>query len=124
MKDVANATQEDGQGTADAITSNGGDVAQAVAPLRKCVRPSSSRDTRPRKWAAMTQNSPLIIDTQNPTHENVPDYGYVQATSLEVTPSLEPIRGNIEILINYTSVHGTWDRNSIVVDNVFAYACA
>jgi hypothetical protein len=43
---------------------------------------------------------------------------------LEGAPSLEPIRGNIEISINYTSVHETWDRNSIIIDDVFAYACA
>jgi hypothetical protein len=98
-------------------------VAQAMAPLRKRGRPLGSRDTRPRKRAAMAQNNPLIIDTQNPTHENVPDYGYVQETSLEDAPSQEPIRGNIEISINYTSVHETWDINSIVVDDVFAYAC-
>ena len=43
---------------------------------------------------------------------------------LEDAPSLEPIRGNVEISIHYTSVHGLWDRNSIVVDDVFAYAYA
>ena len=48
LKDVANATQEDGQGTAGAITRNGGDVAKAVVPLRKREKPPSSRDTRPR----------------------------------------------------------------------------
>ncbi|KAK9903176.1 hypothetical protein M0R45_001187 [Rubus argutus] len=51
LKDVTNATQEDGQGTADAITKNGGDVAKAMAPLRKRRRPQGSRDTRPRKRA-------------------------------------------------------------------------
>ena len=39
LKDVTNATQEDGQGTAGAITRNGGDVAKAMAPLRKRRRP-------------------------------------------------------------------------------------
>ena len=72
----------------------------------------------------MAQNNPLIINTQNPTHENILDYGYVQVTYLEDAPSIEPIRGNVEISIHYTSVHGPWDRNSIVDDNVFAYACA
>ena len=43
---------------------------------------------------------------------------------MENAPSLEPIRGTIEISINYTSVHETWDRNFIVVNDVFAYACA
>ena len=47
-----------------------------------------------------------------------------QVISLEDAPPLEPIRGNVEISIHYTSVHGTWDRNFIVVDDVFAYACA
>ena len=72
----------------------------------------------------MAQNNHLIIDTQNPTHENILDYGYVQVTYLEDAPSIEPICGNVEISIHYTSVHGTWDRNSIVVNDVFAYACA
>ena len=45
-------------------------------------------------------------------------------TYLEDAPSIEPIRGNVEISIHYTSVHGPWDRNSIVDDDVFAYACA
>ncbi|KAK9910278.1 hypothetical protein M0R45_034246 [Rubus argutus] len=112
-----------GQGIAGATPNVGGDVAQAVAPPRKRGRPQGSRDTHPRKRAAKAHD-PLIIDTQNPTHENIPDYGYVQETSLEDAPSLEPIRENVEISINYTSVHGTWDRNSIVVDDVFAYACA
>ena len=71
----------------------------------------------------MAQNNPLIIDTQNLTHENIPDYGYVQVTSLEDAPSIEPIRGNVEISIHYTSVHGPWDRNSIIVNDVLAYAC-
>ncbi|KAK9932128.1 hypothetical protein M0R45_019377 [Rubus argutus] len=87
------------------------------------VGPQGSRDTHPRK-RAVKAHDPLIIDTQNPTHENIPDYGYVQETSLEDAQSLEPTCGNVEISINYTSVHGTWDRNSIVVDDVFAYACA
>ena len=85
--------------------------------------PPGLRNSRSRKRAAKAHN-PLIIDTQNPTHENIPDYGYVQVTSLEDAPSIEPIRGNVEISIHYTSVHGPWDRNSIVVDDVFAYACA
>ena len=55
---------------------------------------------------------------------NIPDYGYIYAKSLEDAPSLEPIRGNVEISIRYTSVHGPWDSNSIVVIDVFAYACA
>ncbi|KAK9907232.1 hypothetical protein M0R45_000963 [Rubus argutus] len=121
--DAASATQNVGQGIAGATPNVGGDVAQAVAPPRKRGRPQGSRDTHPRKRAAKAHD-PLIIDTQNPTHENIPDYGYVQETSLEDAPSLEPIRENVEISINYTSVHGTWDRNSIVVDDVFAYACA
>jgi hypothetical protein len=92
---------------------DGGDVAQAVA---KAVAPL-------RKRAAKAHDS-LIIDTQNPTHENIPDYGYVQETSLEDSSPQEPICGNVEISINYTSVYETWDRNSIVVDDVFAYAYA
>ena len=85
--------------------------------------PPGLRNSRSRKRAAKAHN-PLIIDTQNPTHENILDYGYVQVTSLEDAPSIEPIRGNVEISIHYTSVHETWDRNSIVVNDVFAYACA
>ncbi|KAK9911207.1 hypothetical protein M0R45_035128 [Rubus argutus] len=121
--DAASATQNVGQGIAGGTPNVGGDVAQAVAPLRKRGRPQGSRDTHPRKRVAKAHD-PLIIDTQNPTHENIPDYGYVQETSLEDAPSLELIRENVEISINYTSVHGTWDRNSIVVDDVFTYACA
>ena len=85
--------------------------------------PPGLRNSRSRKRAAKAHN-PLNIDTQNPTHENIPDYGYVQVTYLEDAPSIEPIRGNVEISIHYTSVHGPWDRNSIVDDDVFAYACA
>ncbi|KAK9907163.1 hypothetical protein M0R45_002408 [Rubus argutus] len=99
---AASATQNVGQGTAGATPNVGGDVAQAVAPPRKRGRPQGSRDTHPRKRAAKAHD-PLIIDTQNPTYENVPDYGYVQETSLEDAPSLEPIHENVEISINYTS---------------------
>ena len=77
------------------------------------------RNSRSRKRAAKAHN-PLIINTQNPTHEKHSGL----RLSLEDAPSLEPIRGNVEISIHYTSVHGPWDRNSIVIDDVFAYACA
>lgn len=31
---------------------------------------------------------------------------------------------NIEISINYTNVHETWDKKSIIIDDIFTYACA
>ena len=123
LKDITNATQEDGQGTAGAITRNGGDVAKAVAPLRKREKPQGSRDMRPRKRATKAHD-PLIIDTQNPTHEKRSGLRLFQAIYLEDAPPLEPIRENVEISLHYTSVHGPWDRNSIVIYVVFAYACA
>ena len=43
---------------------------------------------------------------------------------MEDVPPLEPIRENVEISIYYTCVHGTWNRNSIIIYDVFAYACA
>ena len=94
-------------------------MAQTVVPLRMRGMPQGSRDMRPREKAAKTHN-PLIIDTQNPTHEKHSGL----RLSLEDAPSLEPIRGNVEISIHYTSVLGPWDRNSIVIDDIFAYACA
>ncbi len=33
----------------------------------------------------------------------------------------EPIPENIELYENYTSVHETWDRNSIIIDDVVAH---
>ncbi|PRQ53193.1 putative RNA-directed DNA polymerase [Rosa chinensis] len=111
-----------GDGT---IAQHGNNVASmAVGPARKRGRPIGSKDTRPRKRANEAQINPLIIDTQNPSHENVPDYGYVQETSLGDASVSEPIHENIEISVNYTSVHGTWERNSIIIDDVFAYSVA
>lgn len=78
---------------AGAASSNGGEVVQVVDPLKKRGRLPGSKDVRPRKRVAMTQNNPLLIDTQNPSHENIMDYDYVQHTSLEDASSLEPICG-------------------------------
>jgi phosphatidylglycerophosphatase A len=36
----------------------------------------------------------------------------------------EPIPENIELYENYTSVHETWDRNSIIIDDVVAHFVA
>ena len=36
----------------------------------------------------------------------------------------KPILKNIELYENYTSVHETWDRNSIIIDDVAAYFIA
>ena len=82
-------------------------VARPTAPARKRGRPIGSMDSRPRKKASSAQNNPLIIDVNNPSHENIPDYGYVQETSLGDSSMSEPIPENVEISVNYTSVHGT-----------------
>ena len=34
----------------------------------------------------------------------------------------EHILENVEISVNYTSVHGTWERSSIIIDDVLAYS--
>ncbi|MDD0213348.1 hypothetical protein PSY81_23365, partial [Shigella flexneri] len=57
-------------------------------------------------------------------HENIPDYGYVQETSLGDAPMTEPISENREISMNYTNVHETLKRNSIILDDAFAYSIA
>jgi hypothetical protein len=43
---AVNATHKDRQGTAITAAYDGGDVAQAVSPLRKRGRPQDSRDGR------------------------------------------------------------------------------
>ncbi|MDG6146479.1 hypothetical protein NF717_12620, partial [Lactococcus formosensis] len=60
----------------------------------------------------------------NPSHENIPDYGYVKETSLEDAPITEPIPENREISLNYTSIHGVMDRNSMTINDAFAYHIA
>ena len=42
---------------------------QAMTPARMRRRPVGSKDT-------LTHSNPLIIKTQNPSHENLLDYGY------------------------------------------------
>lgn len=49
LKDPTTTSTKEGPGTADATISNGSDVAQVVAPLRKCGRTLGSRNMRPRK---------------------------------------------------------------------------
>ena len=76
-----------------------------MGSARERRRPIGSMDSRPKKRASLAQLDPLIIDTQNPSHENILDCGYVQETSLGDASMLEPIPENIEISTNYTSVH-------------------
>ncbi|KAL5703065.1 hypothetical protein ACHQM5_028201 [Ranunculus cassubicifolius] len=95
-----------------------------MGPARKRGRPIGSKDSRPRKRASSAQKDPLIIDVENPSHENIPDYGYVLETSLGDASMLEPTPENREISVNYTSVHETWERNLTILDDVFAFSVA
>ena len=85
-----------------------------MGSARENRRPIGLMDSRPKKRASLAQLDPLIIDTQNPSHENILDCGYVQETSLGDASMSEPIPENVEISVNYTSVHGTWERNFII----------
>ena len=106
-------------------TLGGRVVAEVAAPQRKRGRPTGSMDTRPRKRGSLAQLYPLIINTQNPTHEIIPDYSYVrEKTNLEEIPTVDPSTANKEISMNYASVHEILDRESVILDDAFAFSVA
>ena len=106
-------------------TLGGRVVAEVAAPQRKRGRPAGSMDTRPRKRGSLAQLNPLIINTQNPTHEIIPDYSYVrEKTNLEEIPTVDPSTANKEISMNYASVNEILDRESVILDDAFAFSVA
>lgn len=70
--------------------------------------------------------SPLDIAISiDPSHEIVPDYGSVpEETALWDAPMLEPTPENIEISINYACLSELWNRNEIIIDDIFVFAVA
>ena len=79
------------------------------APRLKCGRPLESKDVAPRKKRGRNQDSMLLPLEQ-----------FMNETTPEEVKIIDP--GNIEISINYCN--DLWDRNEIVIDNMFAFLVA
>ncbi|XP_021820574.1 uncharacterized protein LOC110762278 [Prunus avium] len=101
----------------------------SVARLKR-GRPVGSKDSVPRKRkliAKMNANEingePIIHDSNSPQEgrvlpekENVPDETRA--------PEVVAVPENQEISINYTSTNEVWNRNEIIIDNIFAFLVA
>ena len=79
------------------------------APRLKRGRPLGSRDVAPRKKRGRNQDSMLLLSEQF-TNETIP----------KEVKIIDP--GNNKISINYCN--DLWDRNEIVIDNMFAFSVA
>ncbi|KAM2228185.1 hypothetical protein ACFXTI_014911 [Malus domestica] len=61
--------------------------------------------------------NPTIADSSVPTHEVILDYG--DASDETCRPS-----ENREISVHYTVLDAVWNRNEMIVDDVFSYSVA
>jgi hypothetical protein len=98
----------------------------SYVPPQKRGRPLGSKDSYPRKRINLTQTNPLDIAISiNPSHEIVLDYGSVlKETMLGDAPTPEPTPENREISINYACLSEIWNRNEIIIDDIFVFAVA
>ena len=109
-----------------------GGAAGGQAPPKKRGRPQGSTDTRPRKrrekasvdTEALALPVPPIIDVENPSHEIVSDYSYVQESLLGDASTLDVYADYREISLNNAGMHEMYERNSLLLDDVFAYSVA
>ena len=101
-------------------------ASQSVVPAQKRGRPSGSKDSNPRKRTNLAQTNPMDITiSTDPSHEIVQDYGYVLETNTLGDASMSaPIPENREISTNFACLSENWNRNEIIVDDVFVFAVA
>ncbi|PRQ59184.1 putative RNA-directed DNA polymerase [Rosa chinensis] len=109
----------DGRGTTMAAN-------QSHVSAHKRGRPLGSKDSYPRKRVKPAQTNPLdIAISTDPSHEIIPDYGSVlEETTLGDAPTFEPTLENREISINYACLSEIWNRNEIIIDDIFVFAVA
>ena len=67
---------------------------------------------------------PPIIVVENPSHEIVSDYSYVQESLLGDASTLDVYADYREISLNHAGMHEMYERNSLLLDDVFAYSVA
>ena len=67
---------------------------------------------------------PTIIDGGNPSHEIVSDYSFVQESLLGDASMMDVYAGYREISMNNAGMHETYERCSLLLDDVFAYSVA
>lgn len=83
-----------------------------MAPRRKRGRPLGLIDTHPRRIiVCSTQPNSLIINDENPSHEIISDYIYVQQSLEEDTPMFNIIQENKEIPMDYESAYKLMDMH-------------
>ena len=95
-------------------------TANEIKGQLKHGRPVGSKDTNPRKRkGAKDTNDQVEV---NIDQENFPSKTPVESVSKE--NKVPKIDGNEEISINYVITGERWNRNEIIVDNIFAYHVA
>ena len=90
-------------------------------------RPVGSKDSAPRK--RRTQRG---IDTLEEVHgkQKTPTEVYIEQGTLEevrdkeITPEEAHVHENHEISINYVHNNKKWDRNKVIINNIFAFQVA
>ena len=104
---------------------------EASAPPRKRGRPLGSTNACKKAKGAEVSASmnhtelaipdSLIIDTRNPSHEIISDYSYVHESQQGDAPWVGDYR---EISIDNMRMHEMYERNSLPINDVFAYSVA
>ncbi|KAI5350870.1 hypothetical protein L3X38_003761 [Prunus dulcis] len=93
-------------------------------------RPLGSKDSVPRKRKLMAKMNPNEINGEPTIHNsNAPQNGQVLSEKENVlgktsAPRVATVPESQEIFINYTSTDKLWNRNEMIIDDIFAFSVA
>ena len=84
-----------------------------------------STDIHPRKKrGSKAQTDPLNINVENPCHEIISNYNYVNESVLDDAWMFEMIPEDKEISMDYERAYELMERSSIYINDIFTYTIA